>query len=67
MDLLSEYDELLQGNDLYAQDIHDCSECPLYQHDCKGGWISGNGGNPIEPPCTSWSDDTIVFAGMYND
>lgn len=51
----------------YAKDICDCSDCPLLNNDCPGGWTSGNGGYPIEPPCTSWKDDTLVYEGMYSD
>ena len=48
-----------------AKDIDDCSNCPLYKHDCKGGWTSGGNGEPIEPPCCSWNEDTEVYEGMY--
>ena len=48
-----------------AKNIGDCDECPLFKNDCVGGWTSDGGGNPIEPPCTSWDDDTEVFQGMY--
>ena len=48
-----------------AKDISDCSECPLYQNDCVGGWTSG-GGIPIEPPCCSWNDDQEIYEGMYD-
>lgn len=54
-------------NKICAKDIHDCDECPLLQHDCSGGWTSDGGGRPIEPPCTSWDDDTLVFKGMYSN
>lgn len=37
----------------------------MYQHDCVGGWTSGGGGTPIEPPCTSWNDDDEIYEGMY--
>lgn len=36
-----------------AKYITDCSECPLYENDCPGGWVGGPGGVPIEPPCCS--------------
>ena len=49
-----------------ARDITDCDECPLYENDCPGGWASGAGGVPIEPPCCSWNDDTEVYEGMYD-
>jgi len=48
---------------ILAKDIDDCSNCPLYKTDCVGGWKSDGGGNPIEPPCTSWNDDTEVSVG----
>ena len=48
-----------------AKDITCCEECPLYKKDCPGGWTSNGSGNPIEPPCCSWDDDTLVFEGMY--
>lgn len=50
-----------------AKDIDDCSNCPLYKHDCVGGWTSDGGGNPIEPPCTSWNDDDEIYEGMYDN
>lgn len=53
--------------DVYAKDIESCDTCPLYGKDCPGGWTSGAGGTPIEPPCTSWENDTLVFEGMYAD
>jgi hypothetical protein len=49
-----------------AKDIHDCDECPLYKKDCIGGWTSDGCGNPIEPPCTSWNDDVLIYEGMYS-
>lgn len=49
---------------IYAKDIGDCDECPLYESgECGGGMRSGCGGVPIEPPCFSWDDDTIVQEG----
>lgn len=48
-----------------AAQIEDCQGCPLYQEDCPGGWTSGPGGTPIEPPCTSWNGDEEIYAGMY--
>lgn len=50
-----------------AKNITDCSQCPLYGNDCNGGWKSNGAGTPIEPPCTSWSEDTEVYEGMYDD
>lgn len=50
-----------------AKDITDCSNCPLYKSECKGGWTSGGGGVPIEPPCTSWNDDDVIYDGMIED
>lgn len=49
-----------------AKEITCCEECPLLNEDCPGGWTSGPGGSPIEPPCTSWTDDQLVYAGMYD-
>lgn len=41
------------------KDIEDCSVCPLYEAElCTGGVISGYGGDPIEPPCCLFNDDT---------
>jgi hypothetical protein len=50
----------------YAKDINDCDECPLINYYCKGGAISDGSGMPLEPPCTSWDDDTLVYEGMYD-
>lgn len=42
-------------------EIEDCSECPIKDEGiCPGGWTSGAGGQPIEPPCTSWDADEEV-------
>lgn len=49
-----------------ASEIEDCSDCPLYQTDCPGGWKSDGAGNPIEPPCTSWNGDEEIYEGMYD-
>lgn len=39
-------------------DIEDCSECPLKDEGlCPGGWTSGAGGTPIEPPCAGWDGE----------
>jgi hypothetical protein len=54
-------------DEIRAKDIHDCDECPLYEHDCKGGFTSDGNGNPIEPPCCSWNDDTVIYEGMYGE
>ena len=51
---------------IHASDITDCAECPLYDHDCCGGWASSGSGTPIEPPCTSWNDDEEIYEGMYD-
>lgn len=48
-----------------AKDINGCDDCPLKDNDCPGGWTSGAGGTPIEPPCCIWDDDTEVYEGMY--
>jgi hypothetical protein len=48
-----------------ASDITCCDDCPLYENDCPGGCVAGAGGNPIEPPCTSWKGDEEIYEGMY--
>lgn len=48
-----------------ASEIEDCSDCPLYQTDCPGGWTSDGTGQPVEPPCTGWNDDDEIYEGMY--
>lgn len=53
-------------NEIFAKDITDCDSCPIYKADCPGGYTSGGGGQPIEPPCCSWDDDTKVYVGMYS-
>lgn len=50
---------------IYAKDIHGCKECPLLNKECPGGWDSDGSGNPVEPPCTSWNDNTLVYEEMY--
>lgn len=41
-------------------EIDDCSICPLPGEDlCPGGMVC-YGGEPIEPPCTSWDGDEDV-------
>ena len=55
-----------EDNIVLAKDIEDCDSCPLKDHGCPGGWTSGGSGQPIEPPCCSWNDDTEVYAGMYD-
>lgn len=56
----------MENEVIYARDIDDCSVCPLYEKDCSGGWTSGGGGTPIEPPCCSWSGDEEIYEGMYD-
>ena len=51
---------------VHASDITECEECPLYGHDCCGGWSSSGTGAPIEPPCTSWNGDEEIYEGMYD-
>lgn len=53
-------------DDVSAMDIQDCSDCPLLYIDCPGGWTSGGGGTPIEPPCTSWVGDEVIYSGKYS-
>lgn len=57
----------MDGDVVLAKDVQDCESCPLYKHDCIGGWTSDGNGNPVEPPCTSWNDDDEVYEGMYAD
>ncbi|MSU03549.1 hypothetical protein [Tissierella pigra] len=52
--------------DIYPKDIDGCDNCPLYKKDCSGGFTSSGNGVPIEPPCTSWTDDMLIYSGMYN-
>lgn len=62
---LEEIDKDLDKNGVVlAKDIDDCSNCPLYESECPGGWTSNGAGNPIEPPCTSWNDDDEIWDGM---
>ena len=49
-----------------AEDIEECDSCPLFGNDCPGGWTSGGGGVPIEPPCASWNGDEEIYEGMYS-
>jgi len=56
MDELDDYEK-------YAKDIDGCENCPL---SC-GGWKSDGNGEPVEPPCMSWNDDTIVSVSRYED
>lgn len=48
---------------------YDCSVCPFHDDVCPGGWKSGYGGVPIEPPCTGWDkyDDDTTLDEIYND
>lgn len=39
----------------------------MYQNDCVGGWTSGGGGIPIEPPCCSWNGEEEIYEGMYDN
>lgn len=42
-------------------EIEDCDECPIRDEGiCPGGWTSGAGGDPIEPPCTNWDGNKNV-------
>lgn len=49
-----------------ASEIEECEDCPLLGNDCPGGWTSGAGGTPIEPPCCSWNGDEEIYEGMYD-
>lgn len=48
---------------------YDCSVCPFHDDVCPGGWKSGYGGVPIEPPCTGWDkyDDDTTLDEIYDD
>lgn len=61
--------EKLNENDniVLAKDIDDCSNCPLYKHDCVGGWTSNGNGTPIEPPCCAWNENDEIYEGMYQN
>lgn len=50
---------------VYAKDIEDCGNCPLYKKDCVGGWTAYPDGTPKEPPCCFWNDDDEIYEGMY--
>lgn len=40
------------------KETEDCESCPLLDTEiCPGGWRC-YGGEPIEPPCCSFNDDT---------
>lgn len=39
----------------------------MYQNDCVGGWTSGCGGIPIEPPCCNWNGEEEIYKGMYDN
>lgn len=42
-------------------EIEDCDECPIRDEGiCPGGWTSGAGGDPIEPPCAGWDGEEDV-------
>lgn len=64
--LFGEEVENINDIEVFAKDIHDCNDCPIYKEECSGGWTSDGGGQPIEPPCCSWNDDTEVYVGMYS-
>ena len=41
------------------KEIDDCEQCPLMKEEiCPGGWTASPSGDPIEPPCCSFDDDT---------
>ena len=41
-------------------EIDDCSICPLPGEGLCPGGMACYGGEPIEPPCTSWDGDEDV-------
>ena len=47
-----------------AKDITGCDDCPIFEKDCPGG-VTGTPNGYSEPPCTSWTDETEVYEGMY--
>ena len=51
------YENLTYGE--FVEYDMDCNCCPLYGEYCSGG-IKCYGGMPIEPPCCSFDDDTIL-------
>ncbi len=55
---------------MLVSEIEDCEVCPLKEEGfCTGGWSSGAGGVPIEPPCASWNgdEDTDDLIDSYRD
>jgi hypothetical protein len=57
----------MNDNVIFAKAINDCENCPLYKHDCIGGYTSNGNGTPIEPPCCSWNENDEIFEGMYEN
>lgn len=51
---------------IFAKDIGDCDECPIFCNDCKGSWSSDSNGQPIEPPCCSWKPNDLITENMYS-
>lgn len=47
-------------NSVKLSEIDDCSICPLTGEGLCPGDIVCYGGEPIEPPCTSWDGDEDV-------
>lgn len=43
--------------DFINQDL-ECEDCPLYSDMCRGGMTSNHNGEPVEPPCCNFDDDT---------
>lgn len=40
-------------------ELEDCEKCPLYINEiCPGGFTSSPSGEPVEPPCCGFDDDT---------
>ncbi len=43
------------------KEIDGCSQCPLMEEGiCPGGWKASPEGEPVEPPCCSFEDDTDI-------
>ena len=52
-----DYENLTYG-ELCEYDIN-CDRCPLYDEFCSGGMVC-YGAEPIEPPCYSFNEDTVL-------
>lgn len=54
----------MQEKDIFLKDVNEmgsCSICPAFLEEiCCGGWKASHTGEPIEPPCCGWDDDTNI-------